>query len=267
MKSCILPLTIAAIAQRANLSPEEVQSTLAMIRRAMEPASKRLSIIENGLKRFYTVERRGIGIVTTSFGKFWHYNFIIDDQWEKYSVIVKGGFDYDTLVPVFNSPDTLVLRTDSGCETGQVFGDLTCECSQQLTLALKTIGAVGEGMIVAIPRQDGRGMGLPFKLATLWIQDVFRLDTVEAATLLAPGGVLDVRTYAGVVGILKFFGVPVTCKLNLATNNYDKADIFVENGYTVKDYTPVIIEPNIYTKPHLAAKQAHLGHKGLVAES
>jgi GTP cyclohydrolase II len=135
-----------------------------------------------------------------------------------------------------------------------------------LHLALKTIAEVGEGMLINIPLQDGRGMGLTFKLATLWIQDVLGVNTVESASMLAPGGVIDTRTYSGIICILKFFGIPTTCRINLATNNPKKAEVFAENGYTVANYFPVVIEPNEHTKSHLQAKQDHLGHKGIVKE-
>ena len=165
---------------------------------------------------------------------------------------------------MFKNKDCLVLRIDSGCETEQVFGDLTCECRDQLHLALKTIEDAGEGMIINIPHQDGRGMGLTFKLATLWIQDVLKVNTVESASLLAPGGVIDIRTYSGAICILKFFGISPTCKINLASNNPQKAKVFAENKYTISDYIPVIIKPNKHTKVHLQAKQSYLGHKNLI---
>ncbi|MCL5257730.1 MAG: hypothetical protein M1505_00630 [Patescibacteria group bacterium] len=264
MKNGIKPPSMADICERSNISAEGVSAFLELLKRSMEPFSKRFSVNENGVTRYYAVERRGIGILKTEHGKFWQYNFAIDDQWEKYSVMVKAELNKDLLVPVFKNKDQLVLRTDSGCETSQVFGDLTCECRDQLHLALKAIEEVGEGMLINIPRQDGRGMGLTFKLATLWIQDVLGVNTVESASLLAPGGVIDIRTYSGVICILKFFGIPTTCRINLATNNPKKADVFAENGYTVADYIPVVIEPNEHTKLHLQAKQDHLGHKGLI---
>lgn len=264
MKMGIKPPSITDICKKANMSVEEVNAFLDLLKRSMEPFSKRISAVENGTKRYYAVERRGVGILKTEHGKFWQYSFAIDDQWEKYSVIIKAELDKNLLVPVFNNKDQLVLRTDSGCETGQVFGDLTCECHGQLHLALKTLEKIGEGMLINIPRQDGRGMGLTFKLATLWIQDVLGVNTVESATLLAPDGVIDIRTYSGVICILKFFGIPKTCRINLATNNSEKAEVFAENGYTVTDYIPIVIEPNEHTEIHLRAKQDHLGHKGLV---
>lgn len=264
MKTGIKPPSITDICKKANMSVGDVNAFLDLLKRSMEPFSKRFSVIENGTTRYYAVERRGIGILKTEHSKFWQYNFAIDDQWGKYSVIVKAELDKSLLIPVFKNKDQLVLRTDSGCETGQVFGDLTCECHDQLHLALKTLEKVGEGMLINIPRQDGRGMGLTFKLATLWIQDVLGVNTVESATLLAPGGVIDIRTYSGVICILKFFGIPKTCRINLATNNPEKAKVFVENGYAVADYIPIVIEPNQHTEVHLRAKQDHLGHKGLV---
>ncbi len=264
MKANIEVLSIDDISEKAKMPAEKVKTFLDLIKRSMEAFSKRICVIENGATRYYAVERRGIGIIKTKYGKFWQYDFAIDDQWKKYSVIVKAGIDLSLLVPVFHNSVQLVLRTDSGCETGQIFGDLTCDCHEQLHLALKRIEELGEGMVINIPRQDGRGMGLTFKLATLWVQDVLGLNTVESASLLAPGGVIDVRTYSGVICILKFFGIPESFMINLATNNPHKAEVFAENGYTVSDYMPIIIEPNEHTELHLRAKQKHLGHQGLV---
>ena len=254
------------ICQKTKMDFEELHSFLDLVKYAMEPFSKRIGVVEKGTLRYYSVERRGLGILKTRFGKFWEYSFAIDDQWVRYSAIVKAELDEELLIPVFRNKTQLVLRTDSGCETGQVFGDLTCECSPQLKTAMKLICKVGEGMIINIPHQDGRGMGLPFKLATLWLQQKLRVNTVESAALLAPGGVIDVRTYSGVVGILKFFGIPEACMISLATNNPEKAAIFDENGYKVNEHTPIVIKPTRDTLAHLHAKQKHLGHKGLIKE-
>ncbi len=260
------PPDIADVGKRAKRSIKEVNSLLDSVRFSMEPFSKRVSVIENGSIRYYTVERRGLGILKTKYGKFWQYSFAIDDQWKKYSVIVKAELDKKHLIPIFKKSDPLLLRTDSGCETGQIFGDLTCECREQLHLALKTISDIGEGIIINIPSQDGRGMGLTFKLASLWLQDVLDVNTVESAALLAPGGIIDIRTYSGVICILKFFGIPENSKINLATNNPKKAEVFIENGYSVMEYTPIIVEPNNHTLIHLKAKQERLGHKGLIGQ-
>lgn len=265
MKTGITPPSVAEICKNTGKTSEEVNAFIAMLRRAMEPLSQRFNVSEGGVTRCYTVERKGLGLLTTKYGEFWQYSFVIDDQWEKYSVIVKANLDTNSFAPEFRN-DQLVMRIDSGCETGQLFGDLTCECGEQLHLALKTLSGLGEGMVIHIPRQDGRGMGLSFKLATLWAQEGLKLDTVESASLLAPGSIIDVRTYAGVICILKFFAVPTTRAINLATNNPDKMQVFAENGYTVADSTPVVIPPTAHTKAHLSAKQKHLGHRCLFCD-
>ena len=265
MAITVKPPDMKEIIRKSGKSVEDVTAFLNLVKKSMRPYQKRIAVVEAGINRFYAVERRGVGILETIYGKFWQFNFAIDDQWKKYSVLVKAELDMETLTPIFSRKDQLILRTDSGCETGQVFGDLTCDCSEQLRLAMQTLTEVGEGMIVNIPKQDGRGMGLTFKLATLWIQEALNVHTVESASLLVPGGVIDVRTYSGVICILKFFGVLPSCIINLATNNPEKVNVFGENGYMVaKDFVPMVIEPTEHTEVHLRAKEEHLNHVGLI---
>jgi 3,4-dihydroxy 2-butanone 4-phosphate synthase/GTP cyclohydrolase II len=254
--------------QRISLKakPIDRDTFLDILRTSMEPLSKRFTVAENGSMHLHVIERRGLGIIKTRYGKFWQYDFRVDDAWQKYSVIVSSELDGVTLNPIFKNQDHLVLRIDSGCETGQIFGDMTCECREQLHLAMKTISENGEGMIVHIPGQDGRGKGLAFKLATLWLQDGLDLDTVESARMLSGGEPIDVRTYSGVIGILMFLGIPQACKIDLATNNPRKASIFPENGYGVPSYIPVVIPPNKHTVDNLRAKQRYLGHRNLVKD-
>jgi 3,4-dihydroxy 2-butanone 4-phosphate synthase/GTP cyclohydrolase II len=227
----------------------------------MVPFMKRIPVTENNVTQHYAVIRRGLGPLTTKYGTFWQYCFTIDDRWERYSVVVAGNINISTFQPEFKDESRLIVRTDSGCETGQLFGDLTCECKDQLQLAMHTIAEAGEGVIVNIPGQDGRGMGLPFKLATLLLQQQLGVNTVESASVLAPDSIIDIRTYSGVVAILKFFNVPTTTVISLATNNPHKEGVFRDNGYTVRDDIPMVIEPNVHTKRHLAAKVKHLGHR------
>ncbi|MFZ1654966.1 MAG: hypothetical protein WBO92_05270 [Candidatus Moraniibacteriota bacterium] len=258
-----MEINLQEIAARNTIPVEEVERLVAQAKQSMIPLGKQISVVEDGNNRWFIVTRRGVGLISTDYGPFHQFDFLIDDQWGKYSVIFYGELDKN-LMPVFKKPELLLMRTDSGCETGQVFGDRTCECREQLQLAMKTVAENGEGMVINIPRQDGRGMGLPFKLATLRLQVQLTLTTVEAAYAIAPNGVIELRTYGGVIGILKYFGVPITTKINLATNNPHKAAIFAENGYEVADYTPVRIEPTEHTEMHLRAKQEHLGHFGLI---
>ena len=63
MKNEINPPSVADICERSNMSAEEVNAFLELLKRSMEPFSKRFSVIEDGTTRYYAVERRGVGIL------------------------------------------------------------------------------------------------------------------------------------------------------------------------------------------------------------
>ncbi len=262
----IRPPDLEEIARRENISVWEVQEILNVAKKSMEPIIKQISVIEDGVSHSYIVQRQGVGILNTPYGKFWHFSFRINDRWDRYSVIVKAELD-ENLIPRFHNSGNLIVRPDSGCETGQLFHDLTCECGQQLVKTLEIIAGAGEGLIVSIPGQDGRGKGLPFKLATLWLQDRLNVNTVEAAALLTSDLTIDVRTFSGAVCILKFFEVPASRSISLVTNGNLKLKAFLENGYTLAESTPVVIEATEDTRRHLEAKQEVFGHRNLIASS
>ena len=70
-----------------------------------------------------------------------------------------------------------------------------------------------------------------------------------------------VRTYAGVVAILRFLNIaPANTSMAILTNNPKKVPTLDENGYKVR-YVPILIPPTELTRPHLEAKQKDMGHK------
>jgi GTP cyclohydrolase II len=244
-------------------SQAEFAGALEAAKKAMTALTRSVDVLDHGVPLSLTITRRGVGPILNKYGSFTEYVFGIDDGWQEYHVLVKAGLT-DALEPVFVATEPLLLRIDSGCQTGQMFGDETCECRQQLELAMANLQAAAQGLIVHIPAQDGRGLGLPFKLSTLGLQSQLGLDTVEAATLLAGGDEIDSRSYTGAIGVLKFFGVPEKIVLKLMTNNLKKTAGFEENGYTVAGRMPVVIPPTQHTARHLLAKQKALGHLNLV---
>ncbi len=252
-----------SIALAKHTTVDEVSRILGYARYSMQSLSKKVIVKENGKFNHFKIIRNGFGVLNTDFGKFYQFDFFIDDKWVNYLALVKGDLDRN-FNPYFKNEKQLLLRIDSGCETGQVFGDRTCECREQLALAMEEIRNAGKGIIIHIPKQDARGLGLPFKLATLTLQDALGLDTVEAAKILANDGNIDVRTYGGAVGILKFWGLKSNIKINLATNNPKKVSVFTENGFKLSGLTPVVIEPTKLTRLHLEAKQEKLGHIELI---
>ena len=250
------------VATRNSIGIEEVNRVISSVMKGMAQVHQEFHIKENGKGRRYGVTRHGIGSIKTPYGPFWLFNFFVNDQWKLYSVIVRGKLSAD-FTPMFEHPDRIVLRIDSGCDSGQKFADITCDCRDQLLLAMQEIAKTGEGIVINLPPQDGRGMGSPFKLATMSLQEQLRLTTVEAASILAEGGPIDKRSYAGAVAILRFFRISKKHEIHLMTNNPHKFTVFEENGYQTTRM-PVVIPPTQHTRKHLEAKQLYLGHKDLV---
>jgi GTP cyclohydrolase II len=258
-------VTASAIRPHSSGSVAQAQFVRAMeaAKKAMTALTRSVDIVDHGVARSLTITRRGVGPILNDYGSFSEFVFNIDDGWKEYHVLVKAKLT-DGLDPMFLATEPILIRIDSGCQTGQMFGDQTCECKQQLDLAMANLQNASQGLIIHIPAQDGRGLGLPFKLSTLGLQAQLGLDTVEAATALAGGDGIDSRSYSGAIGILKFFGVSEKIGLKLMTNNPKKTAGFQENGYTVTGLVPVVIPPSKHTARHLLAKQKALGHLNLV---
>lgn len=208
----------------------------------------------------YEVTKKGCGPLATKYGKFYQLVFKVNDEWGTYYAIAKSKFNNDSMLPFFNQDEPIFLRIDSGCTTGQLFHDKTCECREQLDHAMKKLAGEKQGLIIYIPNQDGRGKGIDFKLASLYLQERAGVNTVEAFTLLGKNNTyrdIDCRDYDGVAAILKF--LDVTSKLLLGTNNPKKLAALVENGFEVEN-EPIFIQPTEHTERHLEAKKCMLGH-------
>jgi GTP cyclohydrolase II len=106
--------------------------------------------------------------------------------------------------------------------------------------------------------QDGRGMGLPFKLATMQLQDALGMDTVEAAESLAKDSTIDKRTYAGLVCVLIFFAISTSRPIAFATQNPWKESVLIENGYRIAARVSVRIPDAAATARHTMAKRQRL---------
>lgn len=233
----------------------------AFVRRSLEPESSEFVVAESGVSRRLTVVRQACGILTYAEGLLWEIKFHVNDAWGHYTALVHAPLDVE-LRPQFPHPDEILVRIDSGCETGQLYGEKTCECKEQLETAIRRIFAAGQGVIVNIPAQDGRGHGIGPKLATLTAQQLFGIDTVEAARLVNVGKPIDVRTYGGAVAVLRFLGVEPGTKLLSMTNNPEKLAVLRKNQFDVEP-VPLVIPATEFTRHHLQAKSTCLGHHAL----
>ncbi|WP_433206108.1 GTP cyclohydrolase II [Dactylosporangium sp. CS-047395] len=151
--------------------------------------------------------------------------------------------------------DDVVVRVQSECLTGHIFGSLSCDCYEQLHHALEQISAAGRGVIVYL-RQEGRGIGLMSKVRAYILQQAEGADTVDANLRLGHG--IDDRSYEEAVHVLRDLGV---ASIALLSNNPRKSaelragDIAVAREVLL----PTFDRPE--NSRYLQTKRDRLGHR------
>jgi GTP cyclohydrolase II len=146
-----------------------------------------------------------------------------------------------------------LLRIHSQCFTGESLGSLRCDCSDQLSMAMRAIAAEGHGLVI-YEYQEGRGIGLMAKLQAYELQDS-GIDTVEANHVL--GFSADCRDYSLPVAILREIGVQ---RVRLLTNNPAKARALTDAGIEVVDRIPCEAKANPYSLSYLRTKKEKMHH-------
>ncbi len=149
--------------------------------------------------------------------------------------------------------DPPLVRVQSECLTGDVFGSQRCDCGPQLQRALDLV-CQGPGVIVYLRGHEGRGVGLLAKLRAYQLQDQ-GLDTVAAQVEL--GLPVDAREYGAASGILHALGAT---RVRLLTNNPRKVLALRADGIEVTSVRPLRIPPTPENLAYLRAKRDQLGH-------
>jgi len=153
-------------------------------------------------------------------------------------------------------PDAVpVVRMHSGCVTGDVFHSLRCDCHAQLKAALQRITSEALGVLIYLPYQEGRGIGLFRKIKAYALQDQ-GLDTVDAN--LEQGQPIDARDYAFAGEILQDLGLT---RIRLMTNNPEKIEALSAAGIEVVERIPLIVSPSPHNKAYLETKRRRLAHE------
>ncbi len=196
-------------------------------------------------RRYEKLVERVVGTpLPTKYGQFklFAYSSAVDDY--VHVAMVMGEV-------AGNKP--ILVRVQSECLTGDVFGSLRCDCSEQLHNALKMISEAGAGVLVYM-RQEGRGIGLVNKMKAYNLQDE-GMDTVEANEAL--GFQPDLRQYGLGAQILVDLGVK---QIRLLTNNPRKIVGLEGYGLTVIERVAIKIPHNPINENYLLTKKSKLGH-------
>ncbi len=203
------------------------------------------SLIEHRRKTEKLVQRVEETVLPTELGEFKivAYESLVDRV--VHLALVKGTIDG-------NQP--VLVRAQSECLTGDIFGSLRCDCNSQLKAAMKAINEKGQGVILYIRQHEGRGIGLINKLKAYNLQDD-GMDTVEANQALGFGA--DLRDYGIGAQILVDLGVK---QIRLLTNNPRKIVGLEGYGLSVTERVPITIPQNSKNANYLKAKKDKLGH-------
>jgi 3,4-dihydroxy 2-butanone 4-phosphate synthase/GTP cyclohydrolase II len=146
-----------------------------------------------------------------------------------------------------------LVRIQSQCLTGEVFGSQRCDCGPQLEESMRLIAEEGAGVVV-YQMQEGRGIGLLNKLRAYELQDA-GADTVEANERL--GFAVDARDYGQCAEILLDLGI---AQVRILSNNPLKIRALEEGG--VKVGARVALEPaaSVFSLEYLRSKKLKMGH-------
>lgn len=128
------------------------------------------------------------------------------------------------LLSINKNANTPIVRIHSECLTGDVFGSMRCDCQQQLHQSLSLISENGNGYLIYLRGQEGRGIGIGNKIAAYALQEKGH-NTYEANEKL--GLPKDSRNYTDAIWMLKALSIN---HFNLISNNPEKINALTTAG-------------------------------------
>ncbi len=97
------------------------------------------------------------------------------------------------------------VRIQSGCLTGDIFGDQNCDCHSQMMRTMEYIHQLQNGLMVYTVEDDGRGRGTLLKLKVYDLRQKQNLTSREVCTLL--GLPYEARDYYPLAQVLLDMGL------------------------------------------------------------
>lgn len=170
--------------------------------------------------------------------------------------IIPGGAIANSAL-VFGEPknaDVTTVRVHSGCQTGDIFSSMRCDCGKQLMKSLNEITGSGHGVAVYLADHEGRGIGLWAKAMAYLLQDQ-GLNTYEANAKL--GLPPDARDYGQAIVLLRY--LIGTADVRLLSNNPSKRDALEAGGIKVREMESLVAGHNAFNRRYIDAKLQH-GH-------
>ncbi len=178
-----------------------------------------------------------------------------------YENILNGDIHIAIVKGKISPSKPTLVRVHSECLTGDILGSHRCDCGEQLHKALEMIEEEGNGVVLYLRGQEGRGIGLHNKMKAYKLQEE-GMDTVDANIKL--GFPPDLREYGIGAQILVDIGIR---KMKLMTNNPTKIIALKGYGLEVTERIPIEISSNKFNERYLKTKRDKLGHLLLVKEN
>ncbi|HEY0906961.1 MAG TPA: GTP cyclohydrolase II [Methylophilus sp.] len=208
--------------------------------------SNNLALINPPSAAHAFVQPRARAVLPTEFGEYALHAFIDTRTQIEHMALVLGQVSGERGV---------LTRVHSECLTGDVFGSRRCDCGEQFKRAQQLIAQQGQGVILYLRGQEGRGIGLINKVRAYHLQDS-GLDTVEAN--LALGLPVDDRQYDIASGMLHHLQV---ASIRLLSNNPDKSAALVAHGTQVDAMLALEVAWHAQNTRYLSTKQQRMGHQ------
>jgi 3,4-dihydroxy 2-butanone 4-phosphate synthase/GTP cyclohydrolase II len=172
-----------------------------------------------------------------------------------YRSVIDGEYHVALTYGNVRGRENVLVRMHSECLTGDIFHSLRCDCGAQLEQAMKMVAHEKLGAIVYLRGQEGRGIGLAYKIHAYKLQEKQGLDTVEANERL--GFKADLREYGVGAQILADLGLRT---IRILTNNPKKVVGLDGFGLKIVEQVPIRIPPNPHNIKYLTTKKKKMGH-------